>query len=188
MSTRSVGGQASSNGAVTLRRIERDDAPALERAIGEQDIARISGISDPADPRRVSEWVAAHCAVRMNRRVLAIAEEGTRELVGTVTIIRRRCFPSDQRAELGYWLLPAARGRGAATRALALASTWAFAKMLDVWRLELLIEPANLRSQQVAERAGYTREGVLRGYRDLDGEKADFCVYSLLRSDVAEEH
>jgi RimJ/RimL family protein N-acetyltransferase len=38
----------------------------------------------------------------------------------------------------------------------------------------------------VAERAGFKREGVLRAYGEVDGERVDAVFYSLLPSDVAE--
>jgi RimJ/RimL family protein N-acetyltransferase len=65
-------------------------------------------------------------------------------------------------AAVGYWLRPEARGRGAATVAVQLIARWAFDE-LGVERLELTTAPENVTSQRVAERAGFTREGVLRG-------------------------
>ena len=44
----------------------------------------------------------------------------------------------------------------------------------------------NVASQRVAERAGFTREGVLRAYNGRrDGTRADAVVYSLLPQDLA---
>ena len=62
-----------------------------------------------------------------------------------------------ERAELGYWTAPHARGRGVAVRAVRLLSAWAFAT-LPVSRLQLMPFAANDASQRVAERAGYARE------------------------------
>lgn len=89
------------------------------------------------------------------------------------------------RACVGYWLAPRARGRGIATRAVRLLARWAFDD-LGIVRLQLTCGPDNLASQRVAERAGFTREGVLRSVRAnaRDGERFDFALYSLLRGEV----
>ncbi|MGV9694802.1 GNAT family N-acetyltransferase [Streptomyces sp. NPDC003470] len=64
-------------------------------------------------------------------------------------------------ARVGYWVLPGARGRGVATRALLLASRWAFAE-LGVHRLELGHAVGHDASCRVAERSGYRYEGTMR--------------------------
>ena len=63
-------------------------------------------------------------------------------------------------AEVAYWVLPAARGRGVAPRAVAVLTDWAFA--LGLHRLELRHATANEASCRVAERSGYPLEGVAR--------------------------
>ncbi|WP_221348138.1 GNAT family N-acetyltransferase [Streptomyces beigongshangae] len=65
-------------------------------------------------------------------------------------------------ARVGYWVLPEARGRRVATRALALASRWAFGE-LGLHRLELGHALGHEASCRVAERCGYPYEGTLRG-------------------------
>ncbi|MFE0845664.1 GNAT family N-acetyltransferase [Streptomyces rochei] len=70
--------------------------------------------------------------------------------------------PALKRARVGYWVLPEARGRGVATRALLLASRWAFAE-LGLHRLELDHALGHDVSCRVAERCGYAAEGTMRG-------------------------
>ncbi|GAA2599690.1 MULTISPECIES: GNAT family N-acetyltransferase [Streptomyces] len=64
-------------------------------------------------------------------------------------------------ARVGYWVLAEARGRGVATRALLLASRWAYAE-LGLHRLELGHAVGHDASCRVAERSGYVAEGTLR--------------------------
>ncbi len=47
-------------------------------------------------------------------------------------------------------------------------------------RLDLYANPANEASQRVAEKAGYTREGLLRELRYRQGERETLYAYSLL--------
>ena len=84
---------------------------------------------------------------------------------------------------MGYWLLPEARGKGFATRSVQLVSRWALGE-LGMTRLSLSIEPSNDRSQRVAERSGFVREGVLRSYEDIGGRRVDCTVFSLVRADL----
>ena len=61
--------------------------------------------------------------------------------------------------EPAYWVLPAARGRGTAVRALDLLTGWAFGT-LGLHRLVLVHSTRNPASCRVAVRAGYADEGV----------------------------
>ncbi|WP_189928798.1 GNAT family N-acetyltransferase [Streptomyces sulfonofaciens] len=65
-------------------------------------------------------------------------------------------------ARVGYWVLPEARGRRVARRALALASAWGF-EGAGLHRLELGHALGHDVSCRVAERCGYRFEGELRG-------------------------
>jgi RimJ/RimL family protein N-acetyltransferase len=87
------------------------------------------------------------------------------------------------RAAIGYWLAPRARGRGVATHAVRLLAGWAFGD-LHLARLELTCGPDNLASQRVAERCGFTREGVLRSHVPFKGTRRDTVVYSLLPGEL----
>ncbi|KMS74791.1 acetyltransferase [Streptomyces viridochromogenes] len=67
-------------------------------------------------------------------------------------------------ARVGYWVLPEARGRRVATRALALVARWAVAEPgLGLHRLELGHAVGHDSSCRVAERCGFRHEGTLRG-------------------------
>jgi [ribosomal protein S5]-alanine N-acetyltransferase len=90
---------------------------------------------------------------------------------------------SMERATIGYWLLPEARGKGLANRAVRLVSRWAL-RELALARLGLLTEPSNELSQRVAERSGFQREGVLRSYVEIDGRRVDYTSFSLLSDDL----
>ncbi|WP_199539232.1 GNAT family N-acetyltransferase [Desertihabitans brevis] len=87
------------------------------------------------------------------------------------------------RASVGYWLAPAARGRGAAARAVRLLTRWALTD-LGLARLELTCGPDNLASQKVATRCGFQQEGLLREHLRFTGGRRDSLLFSLLPSDL----
>ncbi|MGW7003579.1 GNAT family N-acetyltransferase [Streptomyces sp. NPDC054933] len=64
-------------------------------------------------------------------------------------------------AEYIYWVLPAARGAGAALRATGRVAEWAFDD-LGLHRLELTHGVANTASCRVAQKAGFRLEGTKR--------------------------
>jgi ribosomal-protein-serine acetyltransferase len=85
-----------------------------------------------------------------------------------------------QFANLGYWVRSSATGRGVAPAAVRGAAEFAFAET-DLVRLEIVCAVGNTRSQRVAERAGATREAVLRHRLLLHGEPVDAVMYALYR-------
>lgn len=64
-------------------------------------------------------------------------------------------------AEVSYWVLPAARGRRTAGRALTALTGWSFGT-LGLHRIEVLHSTANEASCRVATGAGYRLEGTKR--------------------------
>lgn len=88
------------------------------------------------------------------------------------------------RAAVGYWLSPQARGRGIAIRTVRLLARWAF-DHLSIVGLELTCAPDNLASRRVAERCGFTREGVLRSHLPFKGGRRDTMMFSLLPGELA---
>jgi RimJ/RimL family protein N-acetyltransferase len=85
--------------------------------------------------------------------------------------------------EIGYWTAPWARGRGVMTRAVRLLATWSFAEF-ELRRIELIVAVENAGSNRVAEKAGFTNEGVLRQYRENKGIWRDHYMWSLLRGEL----
>ncbi|MFJ3307248.1 GNAT family N-acetyltransferase [Streptomyces sp. NPDC086549] len=83
------------------------------------------------------------------------------------------------RASLGYWVVKSARGQGAALAAVDAVADWALGD-LRIPRLELWVEPWNAASVRTAERAGFQREGLLRGWQQVGDERRDTFMYSLL--------
>jgi RimJ/RimL family protein N-acetyltransferase len=83
-------------------------------------------------------------------------------------------------ANLGYWVRSSATSRGVATAAVRQVAEFAF-RFTDLLRLEIVCAVGNERSQRVAERAGASREGVLRHRLLLHGQPADAVMYSLVR-------
>ena len=169
------------DGVVTLRAWAEDDLLEVVRCFEDPTISRwLPMIPYPYTEADARKWFATLAPRRAagNGAGLAIVDAVNGELLGGVGF-----RPDDERrAEVGYWVRRERRGEGIATRALRLILRWAFDE-LGFTRIQLHCDVENVASQRVAEKAGYTREGVLRAWLEVDGEPRDHVLYSLLATE-----
>jgi ribosomal-protein-serine acetyltransferase len=86
-------------------------------------------------------------------------------------------------AEIGYWLDEAFERRGLVTSACRMFIDHAFQAM-GLHRVTIRAAVQNGRSRAVAERLGFTEEGVMRGAgRVAGGDYVDLVVYGMLEDD-----
>ena len=85
--------------------------------------------------------------------------------------------------EVGCCLVREARGSGIATEALRLLTDWSFAE-LGLGRAQVFVAPENVAALELAGRAGFRHEGLLRSYWEIDGERVDVIVLSRVPGDV----
>jgi RimJ/RimL family protein N-acetyltransferase len=166
---------------VLLRPFTRADADAIVAAVQDPEVPRWTSIPSPYLERDARDYIARAERDRRAGRELgfAIVDRQDETLLGGIGLV----FDGHHvKAEVGYWVAAPARRRGVGTCALRLVSRWALAQ-LGLERVELLVNPANGPSQRLAERAGFTREGVLRSYRLRKGRREDLVMFSLLPGD-----
>ena len=113
--------------------------------------------------------------------VLLIVDAEDGRLLGQIGYFRP-VFYSDA-LEIGYQLFQAAsRGKGIMTEVLRLFCSVLFSHR-NLYRLQLAAHPDNVASRRVAEKAGFRKEGVLRGATFHRGAHHDLELYSLLRDE-----
>lgn len=175
-----------SDGVVTLRPFRAEDAPAVAAACQDTEIQRwIPMIPVPyaeADSRRfiLLTLQAWHDGTGYE---FAIADAATDRYIGSIGI---HIGPNARRHAIGYLVAPEARGRGVALRALRLATHWGFEE-LGIERLALWTLPGNVRSQVVAERAGFRFEGLAHNWEaDREDRPIDAVMYSMTPEDLAD--
>ena len=167
------------DGVVTLRLPREGDLPMLERLtqdpgvagefawVGWRDLGRFR--TGWADNRLISDDAGVLLVVRGEERL------------GYVSWHKFEIPPS-YCWTMGIALLPEARGRGYGTQAQRLLARYLFAHT-TVHRIEASTEAGNVAEQRALEKAGFTREGVLRGVGWRDGAHRDGVWYSMLRTD-----
>jgi RimJ/RimL family protein N-acetyltransferase len=172
-------GQPLIDGDTALRPWRDSDLNALVVACQDPEIARWTRIPvsfGHADARAYlrQRYDAAFAGLTAP---FAIVRAPDRELLGSISLLR---FAWEHaRAEVGYWLSLPARGHGHATRAVMLICAWGFSA-LRLERIDLLAATGNPASQRVAQRAGFTREAVLRSYMQGTYERQDMVAFGLL--------
>lgn len=172
---------------VRLRPWTDTDVEPANRATQDPLIHRFTGVPESPTLEQTRAFFDAQPALREAgaELTLAIADAADDSFLGTISLLRFEW--EARRAEIGYWVAPWARGRGAATRAVLLLSRWAL-RELGLVRLALHTHPENLASQQVAERAGFTREGTLRSFDTRGDQPRDIVVFSLVPDDLSAAH
>jgi len=139
------------DGDLVLRPWQEGDAETVGVGPGSDgEVGRYFGLpfgGFPAEPDPEAPW-------------FAIVADG-------VAVGRIWCAAHARPFEVGYFLHPSAWGRGLATRSLILVRDWMAQPLV------LCTHPLNGRSQRVAERAGFRRDGIVESYAQFkDGETA----------------
>lgn len=172
------------DGVVTVRPWREEDVEPLVAALdGDPDVSRwLELIPQPYREPEARAWVGASTHMWREGTASPFAVLAEKEVVGGcgVNWIDRDHGVGD----IGYWARSDVRGRGYITRAVTVVARWAF----DVGseRLQVRADVENVASQRVAERAGFTREGVQRSarYNPRLGRRMDFVVFSLLPGEL----
>jgi RimJ/RimL family protein N-acetyltransferase len=154
---------------------------AIEAMLDDPDLLRFTRIPEPVPSGFARAWVERYAEGRRDgsRESFAIVDDA-QEFLGLV--MAPHIDRETATAELGYVVAPAVRGRGVATEALRQLTRWAFDD-LGMLRLELMISHDNEGSKKVAERCGYTFEGVLRSAYFKQGMREDTEIWSRLPTD-----
>jgi RimJ/RimL family protein N-acetyltransferase len=149
------------------------------------DALRFTRFPNPPEPGFPARWLARYDEGRRTGAKEAFAilgPAGDDTFYGVALAVA--IDPEADEAELGYLTTPAARGRGVATAALRRLTDWAFDER-GLKRVTLLIDDDNKGSERVAQKAGYAREGLMRGMFLKPGRRGDMLLYAKLASDPA---
>lgn len=171
------------DGPTALRPWRDSDIPALVEACQDPEISRWTRVPSPYGSADARHYVQQrHDALHTGALApYAVIDSAHDRLLGSISLMR--FVWEHRRAEVGYWLAREARGTGHAVRALRLLCRWGF-ETLGLERIELLAATGNVPSQRVAERAGFTREALLRSYFAHMQKRHDMIGYGLLADEI----
>jgi RimJ/RimL family protein N-acetyltransferase len=166
---------------VMLRPVNEDDLSVLDRFVMDPVALGRFAWQGWSDPRRWRRAWAENGLLGADGGQLMVVRGADR--LGFVTW--RKVFTSriSHCWNIGIALFPEARGKGYGTEAQRMLVHYLFAHT-QVFRIEAATETANTAEQRALEKAGFTREGILRGYAFRDGRWRDGVLYSVLRHEV----
>jgi RimJ/RimL family protein N-acetyltransferase len=180
-----------SDGVVTLRPWRQEDAAFMVEAFADPAIRRYNGNLDrqgnpgPLLTLAEAEATIHHFSSKWEEFsasgvpsagvAFAITDATSGELVGCTGLDD---WTDADVAQFGYWIVPAGRGRGYATRSVILLTRWLFE--LGAARAFLTINADNEDSGAVATRAGFVHEGTMRAHAIWEGQRIDVMWFAAL--------
>ena len=170
---------------ITLRPLRyRDRAQWLKvRAVNAQWLAPWEATRPPleSDQPSPSYYEMVRYYNKEGRELRAISlgiwfREGGRErLVGQITL-GGIVFGAYRGAHIGYWIDQRVANRGYTTRAVKALTNFAFNE-LHLHRIEINLRPENAASKKVAEKSGYSYEGLRPKYLHIAGDWRDHLTF-----------
>ncbi|MDL5158650.1 GNAT family N-acetyltransferase [Actinomycetospora termitidis] len=154
------------DGVVTLRALEPDDAPALLAGEDDDLVRWLSGARGTVDGVRrwiddcaatwTGDWYAPGAALAW-----ALCDASTAEVVGTLEVELSAVDLEPGEANLSYGVLAGRRGHHYAARGVALVLPW-LAAHTGTATAVIRVDPANVHSLRVPLDAGFRRAGRTR--------------------------
>jgi RimJ/RimL family protein N-acetyltransferase len=144
------------DGVLTLRPPRHEDIDAIYAACQDPEIQTWTNVPSPYTRAHAVDYVERVAQLPGTAAFLGFDQDGLVGSFAVMEIDRERAY-----AEIGYWVAAPARGRGVASRGVALVRDWA-AEELGAELVELIIHEDNLPSKRVAERTGFLCTGERR--------------------------
>jgi RimJ/RimL family protein N-acetyltransferase len=163
-----------------LRPLDEPDLDVLEGMFGDPDeigVFNWGGFRDSTDWRR--RWHQNRLLAE-DKSALMIDLAG--ETLGFVSWHAVLAGPAFRCVEFGISLLSGVRGMGHGTTAQRLLAGYLF-DHTQTNRIQALTDVDNRAEQRALEKAGFTREGVLKEYTFRSGRWRDEVLYRMLRTE-----
>jgi len=109
-----------------------------------------------------------------------------KRLIGGLSFTNIR-YGSSCNCQLGYWMGEPYSGKGYMKSAVTTALEMLFSNT-SIERVEAVCLPDNARSEGLLKRLGFRKEGELRQYMEINGERRDHLLYAMLKSEYFDLH
>lgn len=162
------------DGDLVLRPWQPDDADAVFEACQDPIVQEYTTVPVPYLREHAEQFVAARGSDTVADDLgFAMVWQG--QLAGSMSLHHIQAF--DHIAELGYWIVAAARNRGLAARGARLLCDYGFA--IGMRRISALVLPENEASRRTALAAGFELETIHRNAMTRrDGSQSDALVFA----------
>ncbi|MGN9843042.1 GNAT family N-acetyltransferase [Nonomuraea sp. H19] len=166
---------------IKLRAVDEYDLPFLQRLISDPDSTGDFQWYGWQNPHRLRKRWEDDGMLGDDGGILIIA--GGDDRIGFVSWSKVIANRASYCWSMGVIVAPEFRGKGHGTEAQKLIARYLF-DHTTVNRVEATTEIDNVAEQRALEKAGFTREGVMRGGGFRAGKWHDGVMYSMIRSDL----
>ncbi|WP_172840574.1 GNAT family N-acetyltransferase [Virgibacillus phasianinus] len=163
-----------------LRQVTVEDAKDMFTYLSDEDVVKTMGLDPCQTIEDACDEIKWYKSIYQENTGIrwGITPKDSGKVIGSCGFLNMHS--KHHRAEVGYGLGKDYWGKGIASEALAAVVAYGY-QQLQLERIEALIEPANLSSQKLVEKHGFTREGLLRHYEYTRGKFDDLYIYSIIR-------
>jgi [ribosomal protein S5]-alanine N-acetyltransferase len=165
----------------TLREWKLDDAASLQKHADNKNIASflLDRFPSPYTIEDATGWIST----KLNQNPVS---NFAIDIDGQVAGVIGLDFREDVYRKaplLGYWVSEAYWGRGITAEAIKLITDYCFNR-LDIVRIQAGVLSNNPKSMRVLEKAGYTKEGILKKNIIKNGMILDEHIYAMVKMQV----
>jgi RimJ/RimL family protein N-acetyltransferase len=171
---------------VRLREATLDDAEIFDERAGNPEwIGEFNDFGLPPPPPLAENLANGKRMVTPERGQLLIERLSDGAVIGDISWHPVSYGPNEgsRALNIGLSLIPEARGHGHGTEAQRLLPQLLF-RLFDIERIEASTDVENIAEQRALEKAGFSREGILRRAQSRAGTHHDLISYSILREDL----
>jgi [ribosomal protein S5]-alanine N-acetyltransferase len=164
-----------------LRKPRVEDAPAVfEGYAQDPEVTRYLVWKPHKNVQETEQFLSACERLWRTRKdfAYAITIKDSKTLIGMLGL-----HPMNLKIEVGYALARPYWGQGYMTEVLRAVIDWAFTQS-DIFRVQAMCDVENIGSARVMEKAGMTREGLLRRYvlhPNISNEPRDAYLYAVVK-------
>ena len=164
---------------------EKIDASPMYEIARNESYYRFLNIDLPT-PQNVADFVSSAAkdkdafGLRKNYDLAVILKEKN-QLIGGISL--RIISESNKEGEIGYALAPQFHGQGLMSEAAKMLLLKAFSEV-GLYRVRATCDIKNIASSRVMEKIGLKREGIMRGFMQIRGERREASyLYAAIRED-----
>jgi ribosomal-protein-alanine N-acetyltransferase len=166
--------------SIYLRRINLEDIDFIYRGLSDPAVIKYYGVSFKTleETKEQMDWYA-DLETSATGKWWLICDSSTDIAVGAGGF--NDWSKQNQKAEIGFWLLPEYWGKGYMSSAIPFLLHEAFNKM-ELNRIEAYVESNNMNCKKALLKMGFNYESTLKKYEFKYGEYIDIEIYTFLRA------
>lgn len=165
---------------VNLRAMEPEDVPLMYNWLNNIDF---QGRYTPLIQRSKEEMKKRFTETSDDQKVF-IMEKKDNTKIGIIFYFMVKGGPYNL-LEIGYYMILSERKKGYCTEAVKIFIDFLFLSQA-IERIQATTDSRNIASQRVLEKAGFTKEGLIRKMLFMKGEWVDISLFSILREEWEE--